>query len=111
MSSPCYPFFNYQRWQTLFDLSLVRYSALHIPNHFTTCKDLPGCRLPELCFTRNVRRNAKRFPEDFMFQLTKGEDESLRFQIGMSKTKWRGVRRCLPYVVTEQGVAGNIKNL
>ena len=49
-----------------------------------------------------VRRNIGRFPEDFMFQLTKEEFESLRFQFETSK---RGGRRYLPYVFTEQGVA------
>src|SRR5947209_4830694 len=40
-----------------------------------------------------------------MFQLTKEEGESLRFQIGMSKPSGRGGRRYLPYAFTEQGVA------
>ena len=40
-----------------------------------------------------------------MFQLTKEEDDSLRFQIGMSKQEGRGGRRYLPYAFTEQGVA------
>ena len=53
---------------------------------------------------RNVRRNIDRFPEDFMFQLTKKEDEVLKSQIGISK-KGRGGRRYLPYAFTEQGVA------
>lgn len=52
-----------------------------------------------------VKRNIDRFPEDFMFQLTKEEADSLRFQIGMSKTKGRGGRRYLPHAFTEQGVA------
>jgi len=51
-----------------------------------------------------VRRNASRFPADFMFQLNKGEVETLRFQIETSKTG-RGGRRYLAYVFTEQGVA------
>src|SRR5215831_2049774 len=51
-----------------------------------------------------VTRNIDRFPNDFMFQLTKQEFESLRFQIGISK-KGRGGRRYLPFVFTEQGVA------
>ncbi|HMF58000.1 MAG TPA: ORF6N domain-containing protein [Pyrinomonadaceae bacterium] len=53
---------------------------------------------------RAVRRNIERFPEDFMFQLTAEEAESLRFQIGTSKTG-RGGRRYLPYVFTEHGIA------
>lgn len=50
-----------------------------------------------------VMRNSKRFPEDFMFKLTKIEWESLRFQIGTSKSG--GGRRYLPNVFTEQGLA------
>ena len=52
-----------------------------------------------------VKRNLDRFPADFMFQLTKEEAETLRFQIGMSKPSGRGGRRTLPYAFTEQGVA------
>jgi hypothetical protein len=52
-----------------------------------------------------VNRNLARFPEDFMFQLTKEEAEDLRFQIGMSKPTGRGGRRYLPYAFTEQCVA------
>ena len=53
---------------------------------------------------RAVKRNLKRFPSDFMFQLTADETDILRYQIGTSK-KGRGGRRYLPYVFTEQGVA------
>lgn len=53
---------------------------------------------------RAVKRNLKRFPLDFMFQLTEDEAETLRCQIGTSN-KGRGGRRYLPYVFTEQGVA------
>jgi phage regulator Rha-like protein len=52
-----------------------------------------------------VKRNIDRFPQDFMFQLTKQEADSLRFQIGISKTEGRGGRRYFPYAFTEQGVA------
>jgi hypothetical protein len=44
-----------------------------------------------------VSRNQKRFPEDFMFQMSKEEYELLRSQIVISK-KGRGGRRYLPYV-------------
>jgi len=37
-----------------------------------------------------VKRNIDRFPQDFMFQLTEEEADSLRFQIGMSKKEGRG---------------------
>ncbi|RLD56522.1 MAG: ORF6N domain-containing protein [Bacteroidetes bacterium] len=49
-----------------------------------------------------VKRNIKRFPKDFMFQLTKEEFENLKFQFGTSS--WGGTRN-LPYAFTEQGVA------
>ena len=51
-----------------------------------------------------VTRNRKRFPEDFMFRLTREESESLRSHFAISKIG-RGGRRHLPYVFTEQGVA------
>jgi len=74
---------------------------------------------------QQVSRNKKRFPEDFMFRLTKEEGESLRSQIVTSNTgmpentasnknlrsqfvtskSGRGGRRYLPYAFTEQGVA------
>jgi len=50
-----------------------------------------------------VRRNAARFPEDFMFQLTVDEAETLRSQFAASNG--RGGRRYIPYVFTELGVA------
>ena len=64
-----------------------------------------------------VKRNSKRFPSDFMFQLTKEEFDSLRFQIETLEkadnplrlqnetSKGRGGTRYLPYAFTEQGVA------
>ena len=65
-----------------------------------------------------VKRNIKRFPKDFMFQITKDEFESLRFQIEPLESKHsltsqnvilktgRGQhRKFLPYAFTEQGVA------
>lgn len=52
-----------------------------------------------------VGRNLERFPDDFMFQLTKEEYDFLRFQNGTIK-KGRGEHsKYLPYVFTEQGVA------
>ncbi|MCX5868689.1 MAG: ORF6N domain-containing protein [Proteobacteria bacterium] len=53
-----------------------------------------------------VKRNIGRFPPDFLFQLSKGESESLRSQFVTSKPPaGRGGRRYLPYAFTEQGVA------
>ncbi|PYS57368.1 MAG: DNA-binding protein, partial [Acidobacteria bacterium] len=51
-----------------------------------------------------VKRNAERFPEDFMFQLTGDEAAGLRFHFETSKSG-RGGRRYRPYAFTEQGVA------
>lgn len=53
---------------------------------------------------RSVRRNIKRFPEDFMFQLNDSEFESLKCQFGTSKTS-RGGKQKLPLVFSENGVA------
>lgn len=51
-----------------------------------------------------VRRNASRFPEDFMFQLTDQEHQALRSHLATSKTPaGRGGRRYLPHVFTEHG--------
>jgi hypothetical protein len=52
-----------------------------------------------------VKRNAARFPADFMFRLTERESGALIFQNGISKKPGRGGRRHLPYAFTEQGVA------
>lgn len=51
-----------------------------------------------------VRRNYKRFPSDFMFELTTEEYEDLRSQFATSNIG-RGGRRYLPYAFTEQGIA------
>ena len=48
-----------------------------------------------------VKRNIKRFPEDFMFQLTKEEWQILRSQIATFRN---AVRKYLPYAFTEHGV-------
>ncbi len=78
--------------------------------------ELYGVKTKEL--NKAVARNAKRFPADFAFQLTKDEKESLRFQFGTSNDEnerlrsqivtskqKRGGRRYLPYAFTEQGIA------
>jgi hypothetical protein len=63
--------------------------------------DLAGLyRVETKYLKRQVKRNRKRFPEDFMFQLTR--NENLRCQ---NVTSSYGGRRYLPYAFTEQGVA------
>ena len=56
-------------------------------------------------FNEQVRRNAKRFPADFMFRLNAPETEALRSQIATSNAsaQKRGGRRYLPYAFTEHG--------
>ena len=56
---------------------------------------------------RAVKRNIKRFPEDFRFQLTVKEYENLKCQSGISSMNENGYggRRTLPYVFTEQGIS------
>ena len=51
---------------------------------------------------RAVRRNRDRFPDDFMFELSKSELDNLRCQFGTSN--WGGTRYT-PFAFTEQGVA------
>ena len=59
----------------------------------------------------SVKRNRIRFPDDFMFQLSEAEFQSLKAQVGnlksqfaISSSDWGG-RRHPPYAFTEQGVA------
>ncbi len=61
-------------------------------------------RVPVKALNQAVKRNLRRFPEDFMFQLSNEEAEVLRSQSVTSK-KGRGGRRTPPYAFTEQGVA------
>ena len=65
--------------------------------------------VPTFRFNEAVKRNRRRFPDDFMFQLTAKELAALTSQIAMSKTG-RGGRRTLPYAFTEHGavMAANI---
>jgi hypothetical protein len=51
---------------------------------------------------QSVKRNIKRFPDDFMFQLSTNEFDNLKSQFVISR--WGGTRK-LPYAFTEQGVA------
>lgn len=51
-----------------------------------------------------VKRNIERFPEDFMFQLTKEEFENWKSQFATSNSVVMGARK-KPYAFTEQGVA------
>ena len=72
--------------------------------------------VPTFRFNEAIKRNRHRFPEDFMFQLSRAEFDSLTSQIAMSSGKHaaltsqnamsktgRGGRRTLPYAFTEHG--------
>ena len=65
--------------------------------------DLAGLYgVPPMRLNEQVKRNIKRFPDDFMFQLSEEEYGILKSQIAISS--WGG-RRHRPYAFTEQGVA------
>jgi hypothetical protein len=76
----------------------IRGKAVMLDSALAALYRVPTSRLNEA-----VKRNIKRFPPDFMFQLTKDEFETLMSQIAISSS--HGGRRKLPYVFTEQGVA------
>jgi ORF6N domain len=61
---------------------------------------------------RAVKRNAERFPRDFMFQISADEWQNLRYQFGTLKTGRGRHRKYLPYVFTEHGaiMAANVLN-
>ncbi|MFQ5849311.1 MAG: ORF6N domain-containing protein [Candidatus Binatia bacterium] len=67
--------------------------------------------VPTKRLNEQVKRNAERFPEDFVFQLTEEEAESLRSQFATSN-RGRGGRRYRPYAFTEHGAirAANVLN-
>src|SRR6266516_317501 len=60
---------------------------------------------------RAVKRNADRFPRDFMFQISVDEWQNLKYQIGTSSFG-HGGRRRRPYAFTEHGaiMAANVLN-
>lgn len=61
--------------------------------------------VPTKVLNQAVRRNLKRFPADFMFQLSGEEDASLRSQFATLKPGRGKHRKYLGYAFTEQGVA------
>jgi len=105
----------------------IRGQKVMLDRDLAVLYEVPTFRLNE-----QVKRNKKRFPEDFMFQLTKEENDSLRSQIAIlneeedslrsqfatsnennesltsqfaMSNNGRGGRRTFPYAFTEQGVA------
>ena len=78
---------------------LIRGQKVMLDEHLAELYRVTTKRLNE-----QVKRNLKRFPPDFMFQLNEEETEILRSQFATSKTQ-HGGRRYLPFAFTEQGVA------
>src|SRR5215203_3627849 len=79
---------------------LVRGLKVMLDNDLADLYDIETKRLKEA-----VRRNIDRFPEDFMFELTQDEFESLRSQIATLKTGRGQHPKYMPFAFTEQGVA------
>jgi hypothetical protein len=75
----------------------IREKKVMIDRDLAELYGVPTKRLNE-----QVKRNKKRFPKDFMFQLTNQEFKILKSHFATSK--WGGTRK-LPYAFTEQGVA------
>lgn len=78
---------------------LIRGHRVMLDTDLAKLYGVPTKRLNE-----QVRRNIRRFPADFMFQLTAEEVDRLRSQFATSKAG-PGGRRYRPFVFTEQGVA------
>ena len=86
-------------------ITRVRGHAVILDTDLAALYGVPVKRLNE-----QVRRNADRFPEDFVFQLSEQEWKALRSRFATSKG--RGGRRYLPYAFTEHGaiMAANVLN-
>ena len=78
-------------------IRVIRGQQVMLDNDLATLYGVETRRLNE-----QVKRNMERFPDDFMFQLTKEELDNLMSQNATSS--WGGTRK-LPYAFTEQGIA------
>lgn len=78
-------------------IHIIRNQKVMLDYDLATLYEVETKRLKEA-----VKRNIERFPEDFMFELTKDEFDNLRSQIASSSY---GGMRYLPFAFTEQGVA------
>jgi hypothetical protein len=80
---------------------MIREQKVMLDSALADLYQVPTSRLNEA-----VKRNRRRFPADFMFQLSREEAVCLRSQFAMSKREEkRGGRRTRPYAFTELGVA------
>jgi len=97
------------------DLNVVKYEVEDIKQKIYTIRDKQVILDSDIAklyevetkkLNQAVKRNIERFPEEFCFQLTEEEYESLRSQFVTLKIQGRGQhRKYLPYAFTEQGVA------
>ena len=78
-------------------IHFIRGQRVMLDSDLAAIYDVPTMRLNE-----QLKRNLKRFPLDFAFQLTREEFAALISQIAISK-KGRGGRRKLPWAFTEHG--------
>lgn len=87
-------------------IQVIRGDRVILDSDLARVYGIPTFRLNEA-----VKRNRDRFPDDFMFQLSKEEFDGLTSQIAISN-RGRGGRRTLPYAFTEHGavMAANILN-
>ncbi|MEO6906153.1 MAG: ORF6N domain-containing protein [Ginsengibacter sp.] len=98
MPKPNLPIVKVSEENILEKIYVIRGLKVMLDRDLAEMYGVPTFRLNEA-----VKRNNSRFPEDFMFQLTKEEYDSLRSQIAILK---RGRHsKYLPYAFTEQGVA------
>ncbi len=79
------------------NIFIIRNQKVMLSNHLG---ELSGVETRAL--VQAVKRNADRFPRDFMFQLSKTEFTNLKSQIVISS--WGGAKRSLSYAFTEQGI-------
>ncbi len=79
---------------------LIRGQKVLLDRDLAELYEVPTGRLNE-----QVRRNHRRFPDDFMFQLSKEELENWRSQFAISNSAAKMGLRRRPYAFTEQGVA------
>ncbi len=77
---------------------VIRGHKVMLSNHLAELYQVEPKRLIQA-----VKRNKVRFPDDFMFQLSRDEFRNLKSQFVTSS--WGGPRRSTPYAFTEQGVA------
>ncbi len=78
-------------------IAILRHRKVILDSALAELYNVPVKRLNE-----QIKRNRKRFPVDFMFQLTQRENKCLRSQFATSKSG-RGGRRSLPFAFTEHG--------